>query len=487
MAQSSSRRASFWIAVFALVGIALVLLYHDAEQQDSGYHYLFARWAWQHPTYFVGVWARPLFTFLYSIPAQFGYPAAKFFTVLISLATGWQTFRLAQKLNFERTELSVPFLFLQPSFFALISVVLTETLFALLFVIGLRFHISGKIRTGILIASLLILVRPEGFFVAVLWGLWVLFDRRDRRSRWRRMPEISILSSGMILWWLAAYSITGDALWIVHDWPSEWQADGKANGTGPIWWYFALLPLIVGPLLIVPFIYGLAGLLRQREFIYGTSSFLVLFILHSLMYMEGWFGSAGYPRYLVCISPAIAIITLAGWNRLVERARSTVSKTVTAGVIAASTVFCLLYYDGWQYTRDAVAIEEMHGWFRSNEKPVSRLICSQSYMRILFNRDLREAPNFSRDRDYNLNLIRQSPSGTLVFWDEDTGPKWFQMRAEDFELAGYVPLRSQSFNLGGLFFTLSRRGYGGARLQQMHLFYKEMENARFAPNQYLER
>src|SRR5262245_12450001 len=114
-----TRRALFWISTCALFGIALVLLYSDADQQDSGYHFLFARWGWKHPNLFVSVWARPIFTLIYALPAQFGYPWAKLFTVAICLATAWQTFRLARQLNFERAALVVPLIFLQPSFFLL--------------------------------------------------------------------------------------------------------------------------------------------------------------------------------------------------------------------------------------------------------------------------------------------------------------------------------------------------------------------------------
>jgi len=313
-----SRRALIWLAVFAAIGAALVALYHDADQQDSGYHYLFARWAHHHPHYFVSVWARPLFTLAYFLPAQLGYGAAKLFTVAISLAAAWQTFQLARQIKFDRAEMAVPLLFLQPSFFLLSSTVLTETLFALVFVIALRLHLSGRIKLGMIAASLLILVRPEGFFIGALWGLLGMrnaecrmrnakppnnLDERmsgGRGSAFRsphsafRIPQMSLLASGIILWWLAAYLITRDPLWIIHDWPSDWRPDGKANGTGPLWRYVALLPLIVGPVLIAPFLAGLWRLLKRRELICGVSAFLILFAAHSLMFWRGWFGSAGY-------------------------------------------------------------------------------------------------------------------------------------------------------------------------------------------------
>jgi len=489
-----------WSAVFAAIGAALVLLYHDADQQDSGYHFLFARWAHHHPSYFVSVWARPLFTLLYFPFAQFGYAAAKLFTVIISLAAAWQTFRLARQIKFDRAELAIPLLFLQPSFFLLSFTVLTETLFALVFVIALRLHLSGRIKIGMIVASLLILIRPEGFFIGVLWGLWVLriadcglriadrptFQGRQWANVWRRWaripqsairnPQWLLLASGMVLWWLAAYLITRDPLWIAHDWPSDWSPDGKANGTGPVWWYVALLPLIVGPALIAPFIAGLWRLLKRREFTCGVSAFLILFGAHSLMFWRGWFGSAGYARYFVCVSPAIALITLAGWNELAkQRAKffNPARNSFAAIVIAVSFLISAVYVDGWKFTRDARAVEEMREWFRANERPIARLICSQAHMRIVFDRDQWEKPAFTGDREHNLALIRQSQNQTLVFWDEETGSKWYGLRAEDFENAGYVRLKSQAFKLEGLFFRLPWNRFGGPRIQQMHLLYKD--------------
>jgi hypothetical protein len=471
-----------WLAVFAAIGVALVLLYPDADQQDSGYHYLFARWAHRHPQYFVSVWARPLFTLIYFFPAQLGYAATKLFTVAISLATAWQTFRLARQTHFDRAELAIPLLFLQPSFFLLSSTVLTETLFALLFIIALRLHLSGRIRAGMIVASLLILVRPEGFFIGALWGLWFVappsggFGSSINTFRLKAGLQTLLLANGMILWWAAAYLITGDPLWIIHDWPPDWRPEGGANGAGPIWKYITLAPLIVGPLLLAPFIAGLRRLLKKREFTTGVSAFLVLFVAHSLMFWRGWFGSAGYARYLVCVAPAIALITLAGWNDLAQRQAkffNLARNSIVATVLALSALVCVLYVDGWRFTRDARAVEEMVEWFRAHSRPVSRLISSQTYMRIVFDRDQWEKPAFTNDRELNLELIRQSPRQTLVFWDEDTGPKWYGLRAGDFEAAGYVRLKSQQFKLHGWFLRLPWDRFGGPRIQQMHFFYKE--------------
>ena len=56
----SWQRALVWSAAVALLGAVLVVLYPDSYQQDGGQHYLFARWAFDFPVYFVKVWARPV-------------------------------------------------------------------------------------------------------------------------------------------------------------------------------------------------------------------------------------------------------------------------------------------------------------------------------------------------------------------------------------------------------------------------------------------
>lgn len=496
----------FWLAVFALIGVALTLLYHDAEQQDSAYHFLFARWAWEHPVYFVSVWARPLFTLVYFPASQLGYPAAKLFTVFLSLAAAWQTFRLAKQLGFRRAALAVPFLFLQPAFFALSSVVMTETLFALLFAVALRLHLSGRVKSGMLVASTLILVRPEGFFIGTLWGIWFLFGvqssgenpitqflnlRSTGRLKALLKPPIQsllplLLASGMFVWWLAAYWLTGDKLWIVHNWPSDWRMDGQANGTGPIWWYAAQLPLIAGLPLTVPFLAGLWQLIQQREFICGTSSFLTLFVLHSIMFTGGWFGSAGYARYFVCVSPVIALITIAGWNRLADWGDAKGIRNLRhLGTLALvlSALACFVYIDAVRFTRDARAVDAMSAWlhihhpelFEPDSGRISRVICSQAYTRILLDRDPWEKPSFTANQDDNVKLLRQSPVGTLVLWDEETGPKWYRLQAKDFEAAGYERLNSQDFKLEGWFVRLKWNRIGGPRLQRMHWFYKSSD------------
>jgi uncharacterized membrane protein len=475
--------ALVWLLLAAVAGVALVHFYPDSYQQDGGTHYIFARFAWNHPDTFVSVWGRPLFTFLYAFPALAGYPAAKLLTVAICLITGWQTFRLAQDYGFERAELAIPLLYLQPSYFLISGDTMTEPLFALVFVTALRLHVRGQVTKGMIVASLMILARPEGFFLGLLWAVWVLFDQRVTRPWWKRISSVLWLGLGAVVWWLAALIITRDPLFILHNWPSNWSA--AVYGRGSLWAYWHLRREILGPLLQYPFLLGLAVLLWRRRGMEITTAVLVIFALHSVLWRLGQLGSAGYPRYFVCVAPAIALITLAGWNAIVNGiaalgrglsrpglARVSIA-LASAVVLLLSARITALYVDQMGWSRDAWAVADTYAWFRAHPRPVHTLIWSQAYMAILFDRDSRNALPLSGDREHNLEVIRDAPPGTLVFWDRNTGPAWYHLEPSDFEAAGYRLLHSTSYTLRGRLSGLLIGDRGASPwVQRMDLLYR---------------
>lgn len=93
-------------------------------------------------------------------------------------------------------------------------------------------------------------------------------------------------------------------------------------------------------------------------------------------------------------------------------------------------------------------------------------------MCILLDRDPWENVSFTRDRSKDLQSLRESPVGTLVFWEDRFGPKWHGMKPDDFTAAGYDLLHQQEFLLKGYILPRSFFGFGGPRRQVMYLFYK---------------
>lgn len=469
-------RAGVAIALCAAVSIALVFLYPDSYQQDGGTHYLYARWAWVHPHDFVDVWGRPLFTFLYSIPSAIGgYPAAKLLTVVIAAATAWQTWRLATESGLSRPALVVPFLWLQPSFLLISSETMTEPLFALLLVIALRLQRAEQRLWAAAVISATVLTRPEGFFLCGFWAVWVLIERRDPRTYLplRRIGQVAMLGAGLAAWLLAGRLIMNDWLFVVHNWPSNWSATVATYGRGKALDYYYRRAEVVGPLLIYPFAIGVLASLVTRRLRLGLAVVVVFFAVHSALRATGRFGSAGYPRYFVCVAPAIALLTLLGWNtlaaalrlvsRLIAEQLASARRWLGAGaeglvagaavvVLAISLACDVCYVDDMPWSRDAQLVTRAHTWFAVHARPINGFAASQAYMCIEFRCDPDQRIVTPGPADATLAKLRAAPPGTLVVWDADTGPGFYSgVTADSIEHLGYTAIYSVADSLRGRF------------------------------------
>jgi hypothetical protein len=447
---SDSGVAKLWLLAALVLGGCLVALYPDSYQQDGGTHFLYARDSWREPWRLVDVWGRPLFTLLYAAPALAGYPVAKLLTVLICIATAYQTWRLAVAMGFERGLLVIPLLFLQPSFLLLSSETMTEPLFALVFVSALRMRRAHHDSAAAFLASLLPLARPEGFFVVALWAVWALLSRDNGQPLVRRLFALRTLAVGVIAWWALALAITHDPLWILHNWPHNWSPTKAAYGHGSPFDYVRRSAEILGGWLLAPFVVGLAVLLAKRRAFELTSSVLFILVVHTILWTFGMFGSAGYPRYFVCVAPASALITLAGWNAIADviaRRSRPLYTAIAAVVLAAALQSAMRYVDDMPWSRDAWAIDEM---VRAVPKfPVDHLIASQADMCIRL--DCRNDGWFplSSDSATNIARLRTTGPGTIVFWDTDPGPSWYKLTVADFQAAGFHVVRSRSYSMKG--------------------------------------
>jgi len=489
-----SRLAVIAVIFMALIGGLLIFLFPGSPEQDVDYHFLMARTAWVDHFYFVDVWGRPLFTTLFAPAALLGFIPARFFALAISVAAAWQTYRLASDLRMSRAWLVIPFLLGQPTFFELYSNLFTEPLFALILVVALRCHISGRIKLGMLVASLLPLARPEGVFLCVFWGLWVAFDvwrlefgvRRlalgERRHGLAssfakasdfakassdksedkseatphglvsRLGSIVILGSGVVAWWFAASLLTGDPLFILHNWPATWHTDMYGHGT--FLSYAQRSQEFAGVILIVPFILGLLRGFRSWSWSLITSVFLVLFLLHSIFVKYGLFGEAGFPRYMVSVAPAIAVLTLEGWNAIFS---VKIRLAIVAGwvVIIFSILQSVHYLDSIVWARDAVAIDEMANWLQKQYPSPPGLIWSNGRMCIMLKGNLKDSPP-AASREKLFAVLEKAPTGTIVFWDNEIGPNWFGTSSAEIEGRGYKLLTSRHYSLPALIFPPGR-------------------------------
>jgi hypothetical protein len=463
-----SRFAVMALLYMAVVGVLLIFLFPGSPEQDVDYHFLMARTAWVDHSYFVDVWGRPLFTTLFAPAALLGFIPGRFCALAISVAAGWQTYRLACDLRMSRPWLVILFLLGQQTFFELYSSLFTEPLFALGLAIALRCHIGGRVKLGMFVASLLPLARPEGVFLCLFWGLWIVIvpsvpgvrgdpgdpGVKSYRRVLNRSGSTVILASGVVIWWFAALLLTGDPLFISHNWPATWHTDMYGHGT--FLSYSQRSQEFAGVILIVPFILGLLGGFRSWSLSLVTSVFLVLFLLHSVFVKYGLFGEAGFPRYMVSVAPAIAVLTLKGWNTIFSVKMLRPAAIVAGwGIVVFSILQSVHYLDGMVWARDAAAIDEMANWLEQQYPSLPGLIWSNGRICIILNRNLKDSPP-AENREKLFGLLEKAPPGTVVFWDNEIGPNWFGTTSAEIADHGYKLLTSRHYSLPALIFPPGR-------------------------------
>jgi hypothetical protein len=212
-----------------------------------------------------------------------------------------------------------------------------------------------------------------------------------------------------------------------------------------------------GFLLVYPFIVGLWLRLRSRAWLPITSSFLVLFLLHSVFRVYGLFGEAGYARYMVSVAPAIALLTLEGLNAFGSiRILLPLAGGIGFAVLTLSFFRSVLYVDKMPWARDPIAINELAAWLKQNPQPLSGLIWSQGRMCTVLGLNLKISQYLKTGREDLITRLRESPSGTIVFWDDHIGPDWFGLTATEIEDRGYKLLRTRRYVLHSVFFPDDR-------------------------------
>ncbi len=242
MAALSKDKASlFWLPL----GTLLFLLIDGGRGwpeggQDSWNHYLYGRWAFIHPELFLDQWGKPLYTLLISLPAQMGFHAVLYFNMACTLITGWLMYRFALRLQWRHPWLAYPLTWFTPVLFGNTVSALTEPLNGLMVALVLFFFASERNTAALLIASLLPLVRSEGYVIIAAIACYLLLSRG-----WRHIP---LLAGGTLLLAAAGWLDSGDPLWIIHSNPYlRFDAETRWHpGSGAFFHYLHQQRLITG-------------------------------------------------------------------------------------------------------------------------------------------------------------------------------------------------------------------------------------------------
>lgn len=452
-------RLRLWLctAVFVWL-IAWAKYWPYTGDGDSMLHYWNLRVTWLDPKLGLTSWARPLYVLLMIVPAQFGWMAARGFAALVTTILVWQTMRMAEDLRMPNANLAGLFLIFQPLAFALASDTMTEIPMALGLAIALRLWWAKRFAVSCLLMSFLPLVRPEGFLLAPVWGLFLLaLPRTKEHPTWpQRILIGASLATGVVTLLITCRLVTGQWLYFVYEW--SWPLMGTQKGS--FWHHFTYWPFYCGWILLPLFLLGLLRSCR-RQMGLAWAAWATVFLAHSYMFWTGTFGALGFMRILVSTAPVTALICLYGWNGLAHVVRAVrwpvlLQQAATAVVLLAGAATAMIYYVVEPMHHRFVLAQRAAGVVRANQMlaDAPRLFAADPVVFVelgiaprevlLVVRDPKKPPfatgllvrnYFSREE--SLRQAQALPPGTVGVWDNDQGRWWHHIQPEELPMLGY--------------------------------------------------
>ncbi len=326
---AATRQTRLAITIIAF-GLAITLvggwLSEGMHHFDDLAHFLMAKWAWQDPRYLVYDWARPGFTILYVIPAQLGWHAARNMSALLSALTAWLAFRLGQRCRIRNAALIPLLLYAQPLFFELALTTLTETAFAFFLVLSLDLASRARWSLSAAVLSIAFVTRHEAI---ALLPIWIVFALIQRVPVWRLWPLPWAVIIVNILARCSNLPLAA-ARWIDPS-PHAWY------GTGGWLTMTARALQAWGPAIAALAFAGLPILWQSRIGRMLVACLVALFTLLTAIRALGLFESGGYARFLVPLSPLIAIAAAAAieqlWNNTQLRRRTALLAAVAFAIM----------------------------------------------------------------------------------------------------------------------------------------------------------
>ena len=311
-----SERIWAWslLGIFFGLTIVLGLWSNGVHHDDDLTHFMFARWAWTFPGYWVHHWGRAGFTVPMSLVAWIGdretaWHMGRGLSAIVSATTVYMAADYGRRMKLSRWWLIVPLCYWQPLFFQLAYTTLTETFMAFYLMLAVWLMQRRRVVWASVVFSIMLLCRHEAVVLLPIWCAWLLL--MPGIVRWQRL-----LAIGLTLW----APIVQNALHYV------------AFGMWPIAAFFAPSGsteyLATGPLAYVPNIMLACGLSVSCLFVSGLCYrgkdalwlpillVIVFAMTHIIVKWWGVFASGGFGRFMVGVAPFIAIVALCGFHAI---------------------------------------------------------------------------------------------------------------------------------------------------------------------------
>lgn len=310
---------SRWL-VFGLLMIYAVFSWFYARYNDGFYqgeegaHYINMKEFWEDPSKILGNWAKTGWKLIFVLPVLGGKNTVLIWAILISCFTAWLCIEYAKEKGHRVPLLAGIFLLGQTFWFSLSFRPLCEPTAALFVVLACLLYLRKNALLATLAFSYALTIRQELFIPGSIFGLVLLFQKD-----WKAILGLVAFPfiNNLVGWWS-----TGDLFYLFNN--AKKAADFANNYMRPGGEHYLLMsPLVFGfiPVLCILSYLFLAVFRKLKPdwiLIVPLVSYLLWESLSSMKSIHFGASTAGNLRYLLVMSPIVAIISSELMDRMYE-------------------------------------------------------------------------------------------------------------------------------------------------------------------------
>ena len=315
------------LLITAIVLIAIQWLSTGVSgEADSISHFHFARYAFKYPAFFLHHWGKPLFTILAAPLSQFGYSGAIAFNLVCGLLSGWFAYLIAKRLEYRHAWGAIIFTVFTPLYLFIMFSSLTEILFSLVLITAIYLFASKRFICSAIVISMIPFARTEGVMFIILFIPALLWMKQYK--------AIPFTLAGFIFFSLIGIPQYHDFFWFITQMPYSLNSS-SLYGSGSFWYYFGMLDYTMNYPLLLLSITGLAiillnlrkGLKSLRDVKTVTLYFLILPAFFGFVFAQSylWWKGLGIlasTRFMACVLPLGAILSVAGFEWVMEKSKA---------------------------------------------------------------------------------------------------------------------------------------------------------------------
>jgi len=331
-------------------------------QHDEVAHYLNAKNFWINPFDILGYWERPGFKLLYVLPVLIGVKAVHITSIIISVLTCYFAYLSAKKYDLENNYITIIFCAFQPLFMQLSFRMYSEVLASLLVSLMLLSYLHGRYWTVALTSSFLFAVRQEFAVISLILLMFFLF-----RKEWL---AIFLLATTPVILGVLGWLKTGNQMWLLNIYiPIGQYRETFKPGFFHYWKMFEpFAGTAITSLFIVGFLSGFINFkTRFKQHISKYHAIYIIFIsifLFQCLFTSEFISSPspGWLRYLIPLTPVIAVFSNIGVNELLSTNRISRKHSISIIVLFIVAAFFFIskkhnylgFTDHDDYTKVAV-------------------------------------------------------------------------------------------------------------------------------------